>query len=87
MFWACFGYNTRTGLVPLDGDPNLARGGVTAAIIRDIYEAFLPELVQPGDIFMHDGASVHTAKIMRQILDEIGIVVMIWPPYLGFWVF
>jgi transposase len=27
MFWAGFGYNIRTGLVPLDGDPESRRGG------------------------------------------------------------
>lgn len=41
-----------------------------------VYEAWLPELVGPGDIFMHDGASVHTARIIRRLLDEMDLVVM-----------
>lgn len=81
MFWAGFGYDKRTGLIPLEGDPESARGGVTAWVISHVYEAWLPELVGPGDIFMHDGASVHTAYIIRRLLDDMGIEVMIWPPY------
>lgn len=81
MFWAGFGYNCRTGLVPLDGDPESARGGVTSQVIHDLYEAWLPELVQPGDIFMHDNAPVHTARIIMKLLEELHINVMIWPPY------
>ena len=30
MLWAAFGHNRRTGLIPLDGDPLAARGGVTS---------------------------------------------------------
>ena len=31
MFWAAFGEDFRTGLVPLDGDPNSPRGGKWAS--------------------------------------------------------
>ena len=71
----------RSGLVPLDGDEELARGGVTGRVIRALYSAFLAEFVGPDDIFMHDNAPVHTARIVRQLLDEMGIEVMPWPPY------
>ena len=30
---------------------------------------------------MHDNALVHTARIVWQLLDEIGIIVMEWSPY------
>jgi transposase len=81
MFWAGFGHGVCTGLVPLDGDPDSPCGGVTSRVIHDVYSAFLPELVEPGDIFMHDNAPVHTAGIIRQLLAEMQIEVMIWPPY------
>ncbi len=81
MLWAAFGYNIRTGLVPLDGDPQSARGGVSGWVISCLYEAFLPGFVQPGDIFMHDNASVHTARIVQAVLTRLGITVMVWPPY------
>ena len=54
IFWAGFGYNTRTELIPLDGDPDAPRGGVTARRIYDLYQAQLPQFIQPGDIFMQD---------------------------------
>lgn len=81
MFWAAFGEDIRTGLVPLDSDPESAQGGVTAAIILALYRAFLPDLLQEGDIFMHDGASIHRTYIVREGLEEMGIEVMEWPPY------
>ena len=71
----------RTGLVPLDGDPEAARHGVTGRVIVDLYRAFLPTILRPGDIFMHDNASVHTAGIVRELLTSLGVQVMIWPPY------
>jgi len=81
MLWAAFGQDARTGLVPLDGDPESARGGVTARVIVEVYCAFLPVILEPGDIFMQDGASVHTARIVKRILQEMGVTVMDWPPY------
>ena len=81
MFWAAFGQEERTGLVPVDGDPLAARGGVSGWVIGELYRAYLPTILRPGDIFMHDGAKVHTARIMTAILDEMGVEVMIWPPY------
>ena len=47
----------------------------------DLYEAFLPEFVRPGDIFMHDGAPVHRAHVVIEILQQLEITVMVWPPY------
>lgn len=81
MFWAAFGEGTRTGLVPLNGDPEAARGGVSSRVIHDLYAAFLPEIVRPGFIFMHDNASVYTAQIIQALLRDLGIRVMNWPPY------
>lgn len=74
MFWACFGQGIRSRLVALDGS-------VTGAMVRDLYRAFLPDLMQPGDIFMHDNAPTHTARIVKAVLLELQIEVMIWPPY------
>lgn len=81
MLWAAFGYGIRTGLVPLDGDPLAARGGVSGWVMSCVYQGQLPGFVQPGDTFMHDNASVHTARVVRAILQELGIRVMVWPPY------
>lgn len=81
MLWAGFGHGVCTGLVPPDGDPDSPCGGVTSRVTHDVYRAFLPELAGPGDIFMHDNAPLRTAGIICQLLAEMQIEVMIWPPY------
>jgi hypothetical protein len=81
MFWAAFGEEVQTGLVPLHGDPEAACGGVSGWVICELYHAFLPDFIQPGDIFMHDNAPVHQAGIVKNLLAELGIEVMKWPPY------
>lgn len=37
MFWAAFGEDIHTGLIPLDGDEDAPRGGISARVIRDLY--------------------------------------------------
>jgi hypothetical protein len=79
--WAAIGQEIRTGLVPLDGDPEAPRGGVTGRVIVELCRAFLPIILEPGDVFIHDGASVHTACIVRAIFQEMRVKVIVWPPY------
>jgi hypothetical protein len=81
MLWAAFGSNRRTGLVPLDGDPEAPRGGVTSWVIREVYRAFLPDIMIEGGEFMHDGAGPHRGHIVRDLLRQMDIKVMRWPPY------
>lgn len=81
MLWAAFGHNRRTGLVPLDGDPQAARGGVTSWVIRGLYESFLPDIMVEGGEFMHDGAGPYRGHIVRDILQQMNIRVINWPPY------
>ena len=64
MFWAAFGDNMQTGLILLDGNSDSRRDGVSGQVIRDLYEAFLPDFIQRSDIFMHDGAPVDRAYIV-----------------------
>jgi hypothetical protein len=42
MFWAAFGQDMRTGLVPLNGDPLSAQGGITGWVIGELYHVYLP---------------------------------------------
>ena len=81
MFWAAFSQNSRIGLILLDGDSESRRGGITARVIVDLYRENLPSILEPGDIFMQDNAPVHTARIVRNLLQEIGITTITWPPY------
>lgn len=84
MFWAAFsGCSRRTGLVPLDGDPESPRGGVNSRVIRDLYQRILPTLFHGSTdaIFMHDNAPTHTAFIVRETLEGMHIEIMDWPPH------
>jgi hypothetical protein len=76
MLWAAFGYNRRIGLVPLNGDPEAARRGVTSWVIRALYEAFLPDIMVDGREFIYDGAGPYCGLIVKDILREIEIRVM-----------
>jgi transposase len=80
MLWAAFGHNRRTGIIPLDGDLLAARNRITSWVIRALYQAFLPDIIERGE-FMHDGARPHPGHIVRDILREMQIRVMFWPPY------
>ena len=81
MFWAAFSQISRTGLILLNGDSDSIRKGVTARVIIDLYQNQLLNILGPGDIFMQDNAPVHTARIVRNLLQEMGLIIMIWPPY------
>jgi hypothetical protein len=83
MFWACFsGAPRKTGLIPLFEDPNATRKVITKEVIYDLYRGILPTLLANEDaIFQHDNAPTHTAYIVQQLLHEMNITVMDWPPY------
>ncbi|RKL09128.1 hypothetical protein BFJ70_g16701 [Fusarium oxysporum] len=74
MFWAGFGLRCRTPLIPFVGNVN-------SGDIRELYSFVLPRFISPGDIFMHDNASAHTARIVKSLLEELQIRIMTWLPY------
>ena len=61
MFWALFGYQQRSGLIAIDSNINKEN-------YFNLYEAFLPDLLKPGDIFMHDNTLSYTSKIVCNLL-------------------
>lgn len=65
----------------MDGDPEAARGGVTARIYRYVLEEYLPRVMEADSIFMHDNAPIHTAHTVKSCLEGMGIEVMVWPAY------
>lgn len=75
MFWAAFsGTTRRSGLIPLFGDPNSERSGVNRFVIEALYTRVLPTLILNRDgIFQHDNAPTHTAHIVRDALQDLGI--------------
>jgi transposase len=81
MFWGAIGYGIKGPLVPLDGDPDSKRHGVTARVYKGLLQEYLPTILEPEMIFMHDNAPIHTARIIRDYLEEINLFVIDWPPY------
>ena len=83
MFWAGFCEEFQTVLIPLDGDPAARRNGVSARVIYELYRDILPIIMEQGDIdiFMHNNAPVHKARIVHELLQSLRIQVMDWPPY------
>lgn len=41
----------------------------------------LPEFIRPGDIFMQDNSPLHQAHLIQDLLGELHIEVIDWPPY------
>lgn len=81
MFWASFGPYKRTTLIPLAGDPESPRRGVSARIIYALYRDQLPNFLRADKIFMYDNAPIHKAHIVRDLLHQLGFYIMVWPPY------
>jgi hypothetical protein len=85
MFWAAFSsLPRRSGLIPLFGDPQSRRSGVTSRTIEELYRRVLPTLLTSIDqnaIFQQDNAPVHTAYIVQDALNDIKCEIMECPPY------
>ncbi|CCE35402.1 uncharacterized protein CPUR_06831 [Claviceps purpurea 20.1] len=80
-----FGGGIRSGnqgpLVVLPGDPDSKRGGVTSAVCCDHLEKYFPTMLDGDTIFMHDNAPIHTAKMVKECLEELEVTPLEWPPY------
>lgn len=81
MFWGGIRYGARSNLVPAFGNPDSARGGVTAAVYLEILKEYTPTIMNHDTIYMQDNAPVHTARIVRRWFEEEGISVLKWPAY------
>jgi transposase len=81
MFWAAFGWNRRIDLVLMNGDEELARGGVSSRIYKQILEEYLLTILNDDSIFMHDGARIHHTKMIKDFLRDLNVELMDWPPY------
>jgi transposase len=85
MFWGAIKQGMRSQLWPMLGDPDSARGGVTARVVLECLQENLPTMLEPGNIFAQDNASTHTARIVQNWLrgwaQENGISLVDWPAY------
>jgi hypothetical protein len=58
----------RTGLVPLDRNPEARRGGVTSWVLREVCRAFLPGIMVESGEVMQDGVGPDCRHIIRDLL-------------------
>mgnify|MGYP005988702735 CR=1 FL=1 len=85
MFWGAFNSFRRTNLIPLFGDSDAPRKGVTSVQILNCLQENLPTIAEPDSIFMQDNAPTHKAERVQVWLNnwarENGIELLKWPPY------
>jgi hypothetical protein len=55
---------------------HLHRGGYSARSFKLVLEDQMPKIYEPGKVFMRDNARIHTAKIIKEYLEEMGIEVL-----------
>ena len=65
MFWACFTWG-RTDLVVINGDSESPKGDVIAKRYIKTLKEYLPTILEPNSIFMHDNAFIHS---MHKVWD------------------
>ena len=81
MVWGAFVGKEKSNLVRMVRNPDTKRNGYTAASYMDLLDGKIPTMWEPGLLFMQDNAPIHTARIVREWLEENGIDVLEWPPY------
>lgn len=77
--WACISKDGLGPLIRLQGKFTAERYG---AIIDDVLIPYVLDGPFPeGDYtFQHDRSPIHTARVVRELLEERGVTVMEWPP-------
>jgi len=65
----------------MERDAAAKRGGYSAASYINVIKEALPTIWEPGLIYMQDNASIHTARVVRQWLEDHTIPTLEWPPY------
>ena len=68
-------------MVLLERDPDAPHRGYSAISYLDILDEQLPTIYEPGMIFMQDNAPIHTARLIKNWLEDNGIDVLPWPLY------
>ena len=57
-------------------DTRTVTGAVYARLLRDM----LPQIYEPGMAWLQDNASVHTARVAKAVLEELGVWSLPHPP-------
>jgi transposase len=65
----------------MKGDPNSKKGGVTAKRYIEVLEEYLPTILEPDSIFMHDNTPIYNVYIVHNWLQEEEIELIEWLLY------
>jgi transposase len=78
MVWGCISLNCKLPLVDIEGNLNAQR--YCAEVLQpQLMPHFDDHALADQPIFMQDGATSHSARITRALLDREGVEVMMWP--------
>jgi hypothetical protein len=80
MIWGAIFGDDRAPLYEMNRDPETKRNGYSSQSYLETLEENLPQIAIRDRIFMQDNAPIHTAKIIKDWLWEMGISKMDWPP-------
>ena len=53
----------------------------SAASYIEVLEENIPQIWEPGLLFMQNNAPIYTAHVVRRWFKDIGVDVLEWPPY------
>ena len=86
MVWACFwgkpgGGIGRSDLYIMDRDFESKKHGYSAQSYLEVLVDQLNKCWEPGLESMHNNASIHTAKVVKEYFRNLAIPVVEWPPY------
>ena len=82
MIWAAFsGARGRSELVVMERDGESGGGGYSAESYLTVLRDQMDKVYENDLIFMQDNAPIHTARKVKQWLQEREISPLTWPPY------
>jgi transposase len=65
----------------MERDPKSKRNGYSSRSYRTVLEENLPQIYEPGMVYLQDNAPIHTAHIIRDWFVEEGIEILKLPPF------
>lgn len=86
MVWAAIwlderGCSRRSDLIIMQRDPDAPHGGYSAqSYIQALQQGLLPHW-RDSQLFMHDNARIHTARVVVNFMENHHIQPIEWPPY------
>ena len=76
MVWAAFWSRERSNLHRMVRDMDSRRQGYSAASYIDVLEENIPQIWEPGLLFMQDNAPIHTAHAVRNWFNDMGVDIL-----------